>query len=30
MLRIDRLNHYYGKNHILWNLELDVPRGQCT
>lgn len=30
MLRIDKLNQYYGESHTLWDLELDVPQGQCT
>jgi len=30
MLRIDRLNQYYGASHILWNIDLDVPEGSCT
>lgn len=30
MLKIDKLNQYYGESHTLWDLELDVPQGQCT
>ena len=30
MLKIDKLNQYYGQSHTLWDLELDVPQGQCT
>jgi urea transport system ATP-binding protein len=30
MLRIKRLNHYYGESHTLWDLDLTVPDGQCT
>ncbi|WP_148255108.1 urea ABC transporter ATP-binding subunit UrtE [Aidingimonas lacisalsi] len=30
MLKIDKLNHYYGESHTLWDLELDVPQGECT
>ncbi|WP_166253889.1 urea ABC transporter ATP-binding subunit UrtE [Marinobacter salicampi] len=30
MLRIENLNQYYGESHTLWDLELDVPKGQCT
>jgi urea transport system ATP-binding protein len=30
MLRIDRLNQYYGASHILWDIDLDVPEGSCT
>ena len=24
------LNQYYGQSHTLWDLDLDVPEGQCT
>ena len=30
MLKIDKLNQYYGESHTLWDLELEVPQGQCT
>jgi urea transport system ATP-binding protein len=30
MLKIEKLNQYYGESHTLWDLELDVPQGQCT
>jgi len=30
MLTIEKLNHYYGESHTLWDLDLQVPRGQCT
>lgn len=30
MLRIEKLNQYYGESHTLWDLELEVPVGQCT
>ncbi|MEP5174096.1 ATP-binding cassette domain-containing protein, partial [Marinobacter alexandrii] len=30
MLKVDKLNQYYGESHTLWDLELDVPQGQCT
>ncbi len=30
MLRVKRLNHYYGESHTLWDLDLTVPDGQCT
>ncbi|PMR72641.1 urea ABC transporter ATP-binding subunit UrtE [Billgrantia endophytica] len=30
MLTIDKLNHYYGESHTLWDLDLEVPVGQCT
>ena len=30
MLKIEQLNQYYGESHTLWNLDLDVPEGQCT
>lgn len=30
MLQVNRLNHYYGESHTLWNLDLEVPKGRCT
>ena len=30
MLQIEKLNLYYGESHTLWDIELHVPRGQCT
>lgn len=30
MLSIDNLNQYYGESHTLWDLDLEVPAGQCT
>ncbi|MFC7368871.1 MULTISPECIES: urea ABC transporter ATP-binding subunit UrtE [Vreelandella] len=30
MLAIEQLNQFYGESHTLWDLNLDVPAGQCT
>ena len=30
MLAIKKLNQFYGESHTLWDLDLDVPEGQCT
>jgi len=30
MLSIAGLNQYYGESHTLWDLDLEVPAGQCT
>ncbi|MDN3522310.1 urea ABC transporter ATP-binding subunit UrtE [Halomonas ramblicola] len=30
MLSVDKLNQYYGESHTLWDLDLEVPTGQCT
>jgi urea transport system ATP-binding protein len=30
MLSVENLNQYYGESHTLWDLNLDVPTGQCT
>lgn len=30
MLKIEQLNQYYGESHTLWDLDLDVPEGECT
>ena len=30
MLRVEKLNQYYGESHTLWDVDLDVPGGRCT
>ena len=30
MLQINALNQFYGQSHTLWDLNLDVAKGQCT
>jgi len=30
MLRVSKLNQFYGESHTLWDLELKVREGQCT
>lgn len=30
MLSLRSVNQFYGKNHILWNVDLDLPPGTCT
>ncbi|MCG6862676.1 MAG: urea ABC transporter ATP-binding subunit UrtE [Chromatiaceae bacterium] len=30
MLRIAHLNQYYGESHTLWDLDIEIPEGQCT
>ncbi|WP_075880156.1 urea ABC transporter ATP-binding subunit UrtE [Vreelandella massiliensis] len=30
MLAIETLNQFYGESHTLWDLDLNVPAGQCT
>ncbi|MES9970220.1 MAG: urea ABC transporter ATP-binding subunit UrtE [Candidatus Thiodiazotropha sp.] len=30
MLKVEKLNQYYGESHTLWDLDLEVPEGQCT
>ena len=29
MLKITRLNQFYGQSHTLWDIDLSVARGQC-
>lgn len=29
MLTIESLNQFYGQSHILWDIELTIPKGQC-
>ena len=28
--QLEKLNQFYGESHTLWDLDLDVPAGQCT
>ncbi len=30
MLKIKKLNQFYGESHTLWDLELDIAKGKCT
>jgi len=30
VLRVDKINQFYGESHTLWDVELDVPEGTCT
>jgi urea transport system ATP-binding protein len=30
VLRVEKLNQYYGESHTLWDVELEVPEGKCT
>jgi urea transport system ATP-binding protein len=30
MLEVTALNQFYGQSHTLWDLNLNVPTGQCT
>lgn len=30
MLKIDKLNQYYGESHTLWDLDFEAPTGECT
>lgn len=30
MLKVEKLNQYYGESHTLWDLDLHLPKGQCT
>jgi len=30
MLVIEQLNQFYGESHTLWDLDLNVPSGECT
>ncbi|MDD3449869.1 MAG: urea ABC transporter ATP-binding subunit UrtE [Gammaproteobacteria bacterium] len=30
MLTLQGINQYYGGSHILWDLDLEVPEGECT
>ncbi len=30
MFNVEGLNQYYGESHTLWDLDLEVPQGECT
>ncbi|CAM3800345.1 urea ABC transporter ATP-binding subunit UrtE [Vreelandella rituensis] len=30
MLKIEKLDQFYGESHTLWGLDLEVPKGECT
>jgi urea transport system ATP-binding protein len=30
LIQIEKLNQYYGQSHTLWDLNLNVPKGECT
>ena len=30
MLKINKLNQYYGQSHTLWDLSLEIKEGRCT
>ncbi len=30
MLSLRAVNQYYGQQHTLWDVSLELPRGQCT
>ena len=30
MLKVEKLNQYYGESHTLWDLDMHVSDGQCT
>jgi urea transport system ATP-binding protein len=30
MLTVNAINQFYGESHTLWDLDLEVPEGQCT
>ncbi|HMI91215.1 MAG TPA: urea ABC transporter ATP-binding subunit UrtE [Polyangiales bacterium] len=29
LLQLERLNQYYGESHTLWDIALEVPKGEC-
>ncbi len=30
MLKIEKLNQFYGESHTLWDLDIDIAKGKCT
>ncbi|AXX91604.1 urea ABC transporter ATP-binding subunit UrtE [Malaciobacter molluscorum LMG 25693] len=30
MLKIEKINQFYGQSHTLWDLDLEIKKGRCT
>jgi len=30
MLKVEKINQFYGQSHTLWDLTLDIKKGRCT
>jgi len=30
MLKVEKLNQFYGESHTLWDLDVEIPKGKCT
>jgi urea transport system ATP-binding protein len=30
VLRVEKINQFYGESHTLWDVDLEVPEGTCT
>lgn len=30
LLKISALNQFYGQSHTLWDIDVNIPKGQCT
>jgi len=30
MLKLEKINQYYGQSHTLWDLNLEIKKGRCT
>ena len=30
MLKLEKINQYYGQSHTLWDLDLEIKKGRCT
>lgn len=30
MLKLEKVNQYYGQSHTLWDLDLEIKKGRCT
>ena len=29
MLQLNKVNQYYGQSHTLWDIDLDLKKGEC-
>ena len=30
MIKIEKINQFYGQSHTLWDLDLEIKKGRCT
>jgi urea transport system ATP-binding protein len=30
LLKLEKVNQFYGESHTLWDVALEVPKGECV